>query len=580
MRLAVFAATFAAASFLTASPAQAQRCDIPREARDIWRCDDGFVVGAENVIIRLPIPETDPETLFNAGLEAAQREDWRVAIAYFTAAHQRAHLVPRYIYNLGLAHARAGHDLPAMAWLVAYLTAEPNAPNRAAVWAEIDQIETRVRANIDAFWALGVQAADSLPNEGSYTANPRWEAYGNLALAAVQTSDLDRARIFLTTRAPMCGTDNTCGRSVDAELGSDHFRGYAYSSALFYDFDPVAAEAIRAQMSAPHRGVNQHLFDRARGERLVAMTGVHFEPTFTALPSDDLSGALRGLRVGELDGLYRYVGIDPVRAADPFLNTLLLAARNEIDALFLRLAQATPGATSSVNWESLAFMVGEMLLARGDRPSAERAYAEWGRLRDEGWVAGQAGQRLGGLLIADTGRISDALAMMEVAAWRLTSSGDPNPALLADRWFAEKGGSAAVLAEYFLIRGRIPEALQTVARTNSLRRVLFFETALRRPDLDTAHADEMRALLTAALNEAAQGCARCIARRIAIENAVSNAAVMGPMEYDISAELRSIAAERDARVQLARIVYGVPPYLGQLRQVKGLYRRSGGTWGQ
>jgi len=63
---------------LFASPAFAQRCDIPREARDIWRCENGFVIGPENVIIRLPIPETDPEALYNAGVEAAQREDWRV----------------------------------------------------------------------------------------------------------------------------------------------------------------------------------------------------------------------------------------------------------------------------------------------------------------------------------------------------------------------------------------------------------------------------------------------------------------------------------------------------------------------
>jgi hypothetical protein len=378
----------------------------------------------------------------------------------------------------------------------------------------------------------------------------------------------------------MCGSDNTCGRSIEAELASDLYRSWAYISVLYHDFDADAAEAIRAQMSAPQRGLNQWLFERTRGERLVAMSGLNFEPTFTALPSADLSGALRDLRVGEFDALFREVEAAPTMAELPFYRILLLAARNEIDSLFTQLAQA-PGSDASVSWEYLAFTVGEILLARGDRPNAERAYAEWRRLRDESWNAGQAGQRLGGLLIADAGRIGEALAMMEVAAWRLTSAGDPIPPLLADRWFVERGGPAAVLAEYFLIRGRIPEALESVARTNSLRRVQFFETASRRTDLDNRQSDEIRALLANALNEAAQGCARCIARRIAIENAVSSAAVMGPAVYDLPAELRSIAAEQDARTQLARIAHGTAPsYLLELRQIRGLYRRSGGTWGQ
>src|SRR5690348_1882754 len=119
----------AAAFVLVAShveTANAQgRCDIPAAARNVWRCDHGFVIGPENVIIRFPIPETDAEALYNAGVEAAGRQDWRNAIAYFTAAHQRAHLVPKYMYNLGLAHARAGHEVAAIAWLSTYLLAAP-----------------------------------------------------------------------------------------------------------------------------------------------------------------------------------------------------------------------------------------------------------------------------------------------------------------------------------------------------------------------------------------------------------------------------------------------------------------------
>src|SRR5262245_52637988 len=92
---AIIAANIISTVLLT-SPAAAQRCDIPREARDVWHCDHGFITGPGNTIVRFPISEADPEALYNAGYAAAQREDWRVAIAYFSAANQRAHLAPRY----------------------------------------------------------------------------------------------------------------------------------------------------------------------------------------------------------------------------------------------------------------------------------------------------------------------------------------------------------------------------------------------------------------------------------------------------------------------------------------------------
>jgi hypothetical protein len=580
MRIAIFNAALVAAATLLATPAQAQRCDIPREARDIWRCENGFVVGPENVIIRLPIPETDPETLFNAGLEAAQREDWRVAIAYFTAAHQRAHLAPKYIYNLGLAHARAGHDLPAMAWLVAYLTAEPNAPNRAAVWAEIAQIETRVRANVDALWALGVQAADSLPNVGSRHERYRWRAYGSLAYSALMLADRDRAIGLLNARAPMCGNDNLCPPNVETDLSWRWLHASKFV-ALVQDFDPEAAEAIDVQMSPGSQAEYAFLLNRTRGERLVTLDRYYFEPGYTdfglrlnVVVSWD---ALEMARAGELDTLFQLARDSPTEL--PSRNMMLQAARHEVGPLLARFAQ-TPSTDTSEPWEALISDAGEIWLLLGDRPNAERAFAESQRFasEDTGYRT-----RLQALLAADAGRADEALIAMEIASTRLTGAVASSVGFASEAapmWFRIRHAPAAMLAEFLFARGRAAEAFAIVTGTDSLRRVRFYESAQHRPNVESQTLAQIRTLLSPALNEAARGCAGCIARRIAIENAVTDAANLRGSQYDPAGNLRAIAARQDAEIQVVQINSALHDHATALRRIRGLYRRSGGTWGQ
>jgi hypothetical protein len=575
MRVALFAATVVATASLFVTPAEAQRCDVPREARDIWRCENGFVIGPENVIVRLPIPETDPELLFNAGIEAAQREDWRVAIAYFTAAHQRAHLVPKYIYNLGLAHARAGHDLPAMAWLVAYLTAEPNAPNRAAVWAEIAQIETRVRANVDALWALGVQAADSLPNVGSRHERYRWRAYGSLAYSALMLGDRDRAIALLNARAPMCGNDNLCPPNVETDLSWLWLQASKFV-ALEQDFDPEAAEAIDVQMSP---GRYAFLLNRTRGERLVTLSRYYFEPGYTDFgfrPHVVGWDALEMARAGEFDALFRVAHDNPTEVLQA--NILLQAARHEVDPILARFAQ-TPSTDPSEDWASLISNAGEIWLLLGDRPNAERAFAESQRFANED---SGSRTRLQALLAADAGRTDEALLAMEIASTRLTGRLTSRVGFTSEAvpmWLRIRHAPAAMLAEFLFARGRAAESFAIVTATDSLRRVRFYESAQHRPNVAPQTVEQISTLLSTALNEAARGCARCIARRIAIENAVTDAADLRGSHY-LAGNLRAVAARQDAEIQAIQINSALAELATALRRVRGLYRRSGGTWGQ
>jgi len=102
---------------------------------------------------------------FDSGLAAAQRQDWGSAIRYLTEAQQTAPLSRSILFNLGLAHARAGHEVAAIAWLHAYLLASSAPSDAALVQQEITTLakvaQLKVRKLMD--------VAAPLKNHGSST---------------------------------------------------------------------------------------------------------------------------------------------------------------------------------------------------------------------------------------------------------------------------------------------------------------------------------------------------------------------------------------------------------------------------
>ena len=89
-------------------------------------------------------------TSFERGLAEAKKSppNWNAAISHFTAAQQAqqdAITFPPLLLNLGLAHAKAGHEMAALYWLQAYLLAAPAASNAAS----IRELIARQRASVE-----------------------------------------------------------------------------------------------------------------------------------------------------------------------------------------------------------------------------------------------------------------------------------------------------------------------------------------------------------------------------------------------------------------------------------------------
>ena len=112
----------------------------------------------------------EAQALMEKGAESAAQGDMSAALSRFDEAwraagyhfdHRPDRLHPPLLFDLGLAHARAGHPAAAWAWLSAYLAAEPGAANRDACEAEIakqrDAATSRVARMLD---QLQVQAAE------------------------------------------------------------------------------------------------------------------------------------------------------------------------------------------------------------------------------------------------------------------------------------------------------------------------------------------------------------------------------------------------------------------------------------
>jgi len=413
MRNAFFAAIIAVAVTVFGSPAYAQRCDIPREARDIWRCENGFVIGPENVIIRLPIPETDPEALYNAGIEAAQREDWRIAIAYFTAAQQRAHLVPRYMYNLGLAHARAGNDVAAIAWFSAYLVTEPNTSNRAAIWDQIATLEARTNQEMEALWTGAVQAADTLPTIALLPGSPdsaRSGAYFTLAVAAGRSLNWDRANDFIQRefdlRSATPGAYSTS--SDDIVQRGRAVRGSARNAAILI-YDLATTESLNRELQSE---------PSEEPERSRWATLRHARPR---LEWNWPSSVARGEVLASVDVANRN--------ANQFFNdrtkpTHLAAQGDSEGALSVLVSGPAPSAFLGEPSRGLeALHVGEILLLRGDVAGATRALAVARRFINDASRHSTNVDRISALLAAERGDLDSAVLLLTASAWRLNSEG-------------------------------------------------------------------------------------------------------------------------------------------------------------
>src|SRR3989338_2043642 len=113
-----------------------------------------------------PLPP-EAQQAFERGMAAAKQEAWDVAAKYFEETQKTAPVAPSALFNLGLAHAHAGHELAAIAWLRAYLAVSPSAENATAVHTEIERLKAAARSNVAKIFQAAAEAARQLPDEAA-----------------------------------------------------------------------------------------------------------------------------------------------------------------------------------------------------------------------------------------------------------------------------------------------------------------------------------------------------------------------------------------------------------------------------
>lgn len=161
-----------------------------------------------------PLPPEARDAL-KKGVAAAQQQDYLLAIRYFQDARKIAPNAEEIYYDLGLAESKIpGRELRAICWFEAYLTVRPNAPNAAAVRAEIHTLEVNNRSNFSRL----VKAFQDATNQRLNTDT----AYDlNLALAAV----------FWQDAGDMTGALKTAGLIRNADYKNQALRSIAIASA-------------------------------------------------------------------------------------------------------------------------------------------------------------------------------------------------------------------------------------------------------------------------------------------------------------------------------------------------------------
>lgn len=168
---------------------------------------------------QIPGPQSLTETgdykqAFDKGMKAAEKEKWDLAIRYFSEAQTKAPLNPSILYNLGLAHAKADHELAAIAWLEAYLAAAPKAQNKKEVQEEISQLERSNEEKVKRIYKTALETARQIRDE----------------------SEKDSALSYISSSQAVAG-------DIEGSLAIDKLRNASNASFLWSIYAQTLAEA-------------------------------------------------------------------------------------------------------------------------------------------------------------------------------------------------------------------------------------------------------------------------------------------------------------------------------------------------
>lgn len=147
------------------------------------------VGAAPGVDAQTPTQKQMAENSMARGVAMAQRKQWPLAIKYFKAAFQATPTDPRVLFNLGLAHDRAGgRSLVAAAWYRAFLIAAPEAGNSAKVQKRVVDLEIETESQIARLLQTAQTIASQVSGKGKTTVLDR------IARAHAENGDIASAQ--------------------------------------------------------------------------------------------------------------------------------------------------------------------------------------------------------------------------------------------------------------------------------------------------------------------------------------------------------------------------------------------------
>ncbi len=131
------------------------------------------------------------------GFEAALDEDWDEAVEHFGHAFERNPYNPIVQFNYGLAQARLGNDLIALALFNTYVSAVPDAANRPQVETQMDNLLSRAEVRRRRIVDAAIEAIQALPPgqlDQYASTDRRWTFLANVARSQIKSGHPDEAR--------------------------------------------------------------------------------------------------------------------------------------------------------------------------------------------------------------------------------------------------------------------------------------------------------------------------------------------------------------------------------------------------
>src|SRR5208283_3205833 len=176
----------------------------------------------------------EAQAAFDRGLHAVQMGDWSLALRYFAEGRKVAPNSPAIALNLGIAYAKAGYDQLAIAWLHAYLAANPQSSRAAAVRQEIGRLTAEAKKKLETLFETAI-AAENQTNTDHASAI-YWIARGQ-----AEAGLLDDA---LSTMGSLAGSKDQYFRDRSAKEGTAEVL-MAFANTMAEAGDPQrAAEAL------------------------------------------------------------------------------------------------------------------------------------------------------------------------------------------------------------------------------------------------------------------------------------------------------------------------------------------------